>query len=303
MGPIRHAGYGDAMSTPRSLELPAGAHRSTVDTSRGPFAAIEWLPPAAGPTRTPVLLLPGYTGSKEDFIGVVAPIGAAGHRAVAVDLRGQYETLGSDQPDTYELAQLGADVVALVTAIGGRAHLVGHSFGGLVARAAVRLAVDQHAVELTSLTLLGSGPSPVTGQASLTNLSLLSAALPVHDLETIWTAKRALELTGGEPEVGPEVEAFLHERFVRTHPVGLAVAAAQLLETADQIDELARVGLPVLVLYGETEDVWDPADLAAMAARIGARSHVVSGAGHSPAVDSPAATAAAMVSFWRTIEV
>lgn len=290
------------MSTPRSLEVPPGARRTSIDTARGQFMAIECLPHGAGAAGTPVLLLPGYTGSKEDYLGIIARLPAAGHRAVAVDLRGQYETPGPDVRDAYALPALGADVLALVTALGGRAHLVGHSFGGFVARAAARLAEDQATVDVASLTLLGSGPGQVTGRGTLSNLTLLSAALPHHDLETIWAAKRRLEVAGGEHEPAPDVETFLHARFVRSHPVGLAVAAAQLLDPTDRLDELAGLLTPVLVIYGEAEDVWSPADIAAMAARISARTSVIAGAGHSPAVDDPAATSAALVAFWRAVE-
>jgi len=274
-----------------------------IDTARGRFAAIEMPAARAIDPRTPALLLPGYTGSKEDFLAVLAPLAAAGHRPVAVDLRGQYETPGSDDPGAYELAGLGADILALVAALGGTAHVVGHSFGGFVARAAAcRPATADFATELRSLTLLGSGPGRVTGPATLRNLSMLSVALPQHDMETIWAAKRALERASGEPELARDVEEFLHARFVRTHPQGLAVAAGQLVDPTDRLDELTGIRTPVLVIYGEAEDVWSPADIAAMAARIGARTAVLPGAGHSPAVDDPDATAAALIAFWRGVE-
>lgn len=222
---------------------------------------------------------------------------------MAVDLRGQYETPGSDDPGAYELAELGADILALVDALGGHAHVVGHSFGGFVARAAACLpAAADSMPKLSSLTLLGSGPGRVTGPDTLRSLAMLSAALPQHDLETIWAAKRVLERASGEPEPAPDVEEFLHARFVRTHPRGLSVAAGQLVDPADRLDELTGIRTPVLVVYGEAEDVWSPADIAAMSTRIGARTAVLPGAGHSPAVDDPDATAAALIAFWRGVE-
>ena len=55
------------MSTPTSLELPEGTRRATVETERGDFAVLDALP-AAGPCELgTVLLVPGYSGSKEDF--------------------------------------------------------------------------------------------------------------------------------------------------------------------------------------------------------------------------------------------
>ena len=52
------------------------------------------VPSRSTATGAPVLLVPGYTGSKEDFIAVLAPLAAAGHEVLAIDQRGQYESPG-----------------------------------------------------------------------------------------------------------------------------------------------------------------------------------------------------------------
>ena len=145
------------MSTPTSLELPEGTRRATVETARGSFAALDAMP-AAGPCELgTALLVPGYTGSKEDFIAILGELAAAGRRVVAIDLRGQYQTDGADDPGGYDLAELGADVTAVAEATEA-SHLLGHSFGGLVARAAV---LDGYSP--ASLTLLSSGPAALPG--------------------------------------------------------------------------------------------------------------------------------------------
>src|ERR1700753_3398710 len=114
------------MSTPTSLELPDGTRRATVATARGEFAVLDALP-AAGPCELgTALLVPGYTGSKEDFTALLGALSAAGRRVVALDLRGQYQTPGPDDPDAYDPAALGADVAALLDATGA-VHLLGHS--------------------------------------------------------------------------------------------------------------------------------------------------------------------------------
>ncbi|HEX4287641.1 MAG TPA: alpha/beta fold hydrolase, partial [Trebonia sp.] len=104
------------MSTPTSLELPEGTRRATIETARGSFAALDALP-AAGPCELgTALLVPGYTGSKEDFIAILGQLAAAGRRVIAIDLRGQYQTAGPDDPAGYEVAELGADVTAVAEA-------------------------------------------------------------------------------------------------------------------------------------------------------------------------------------------
>src|SRR6201996_8456956 len=105
------------MSTPTSLELPEGTRRNTVETARGEFAVLDAMP-AAGPCELgTALLVPGYTGSKEDFIAVLGQLTAAGRRVVAIDMRGQYQTPGPDGPDAYDPVELGADIAALSDAV------------------------------------------------------------------------------------------------------------------------------------------------------------------------------------------
>jgi pimeloyl-ACP methyl ester carboxylesterase len=127
------------VSTPTSVELPDGVRRVTVATGRGRFAALVALP-ASGASevceREAALLVPGYTGSKEDFLAILGPLAEARRRVVAIDMRGQFETAGADDAGGYSAAALAADIAEIVRATGAR-HLLGHSYGGLIAREAV----------------------------------------------------------------------------------------------------------------------------------------------------------------------
>ena len=283
------------MSTPPFLELPAGVRATSLPTPRGELAALSAEP--AEETGAPVLLVPGYTGSKEDFIAVLAPIAAAGHRVVAVDQRGQFETPGDGDPSSYDLKVLADDVLAVLAGLGAPAHLVGHSFGGLVARTAAL--ADPAA--LRSLTLMSSGPAAIPAPANQTT-ALLAQVLPVMDLETIWVAKRQIESQTETDPPAPEIEAWLHARFVANHPVGMLRMAEQLLTETDRTDELHALGLPVLVAFGDRDDVWPPSLQAETAARLGARTASWPGVGHSPAADAPDTTVADLLAFWATTE-
>ena len=80
------------MSTPPSLDLPTATRRAAVETVRGTFAVLEALPEAHAADAAGLgtaLLVPGYTGSKEDFNPVLGRLSAAGrHRhAAARDAR------------------------------------------------------------------------------------------------------------------------------------------------------------------------------------------------------------------------
>lgn len=240
-----------------------------------------------------MLLVPGFTGSKEDFLPILAPLAAEGHRVLAIDQRGQFESPAADDPSGYDIKQFADDVLAVAAHLGPPVHLVGHSFGGLVARAAAL--ADPTAIR--SLALIASGPAAIPHPAA-SNLGLLVDALPSMPLETIWTIKRQMEL-GGRAGPAAEIEDFLHRRFAANDPLCLLRMAEQLLSETDSSAELAHLGLPMLVLFGEGDDAWSPAEQREMADRLGADVAEISGAGHSPAVEKPAETAETLLRFWR----
>ncbi|WP_067482725.1 alpha/beta fold hydrolase [Actinomadura hibisca] len=289
------------MSTPPFLTLPAGVRRTSAETSRGAFAALEALPGSGVPERCPALLVPGYTGSKEDFIAVLQTLAASGRRVLAVDMRGQYQTAGAgDDPAAYSRAALGEDVAALLEALGpDPAHLVGHSFGGLVTREAVL----SDGARPASYTLMSSGPAAVSGQAAA-KARALKEAIPQLGMAKIW------ELSIGPDararNLAPEIVEFLRDRTLGNCEAGLMAMAEELLTAPDQVDELAKVaartGLRTLVLYGEDDDTWDPREQAAMAERLDAARVVIPGAAHSPAVEAPETTASALIDFWNQSE-
>ncbi len=289
------------MSTPVSLALPEGTRRTSVDTARGTFAVLEALP-AAGPCEFgTALLVPGYTGSKEDFIPVLGELSAAGRRVLAVDMRGQYQTPGPDDPAAYDPAQLGQDIAELAEAT-STVHLLGHSFGGLVAREAVL----RDGYTPGSLTLMSSGPAALPGPRAAELRSMLDfidgSAQP--DLKSkiteIWRGRLEPQaMADGVP--GP-VLAFLEERMLTSNPTGLATMAGHLLAAADRTPALREREIPTFVLYGEDDNAWPTDAQEDMAARLNAERACIPGAAHSPAVEAPATTAHALTSFWNAVE-
>jgi pimeloyl-ACP methyl ester carboxylesterase len=288
------------MSTPTSLELPEGTRRATVETARGSFAALDAMP-AAGPCELgTALLVPGYTGSKEDFIAILGQLAAAGRRVIAIDLRGQYQTAGPDDPAGYDVAELGADVTAVAEATEA-SHLLGHSFGGLVARAAV---IDGYAP--ASLTLLSSGPAALLGSRAEELHSLLNYldGTPVADLKgkvaEMWYG--SLRRQAVKAGVAAPIVAFLEERMLANNPTGLVAMAAQLLKAEDRTDQLAASSVPTFVLYGEDDNAWPTTEQLDMAARLNAERTCIPAAAHNPNVEAPATTAHALTTFWNAAE-
>ena len=261
-------------------------------TPDGPVAVLD---AGEGPA---VLFVPGYTGTKEDFAPLLPLLAAAGLRAVAMDLPGQYETPGPDDLAAYTPEALARSVLAVAAQL-DRPHLVGHSFGGLVARAAVIAVPDA----VRSLVLMGSGPSAIGGDrrermAALEPM-LAAGGMPAvyHALETIAAADPTWA------EMPAAQRAFLRTRFLAGSAAGLQGMGDALRAEPDRTEELTAVGLPILVLYGEHDDAWPPAVQAAMADRLGAPTAVVAGAIHSPAAQQPAATARALLDFWALADL
>ncbi|MFB7513868.1 alpha/beta fold hydrolase [Streptomyces sp. NPDC056144] len=286
------------MSKPRSLDLPPRTQARRLVTARGDFAVLDTAP--VGERRGTVLLLPGYTGSKEDFLALLGPLSDAGYRAVAVDGRGQHETPGPRGRAAYRRRALALDAVAQAAALGdGPAHLLGHSFGGLVARAAASLAP----AAFRSLTLLSSGTGRVA-RPQRVRVRVLRGALAVLPKDRVWEAMCRLDARGEEPGAvdAPELTRFLRRRWMRTRIAQLSGAGRLLVATRDGTEELLGLRMPLHFAYGTDEMVWPPVELAAAAARTGAHHTVVAGAGHSPNVSHPRELAERLTAFWDRVD-
>ncbi|WP_103530837.1 alpha/beta fold hydrolase [Streptomyces sp. SM11] len=279
------------MSRPPTFTPPPCARARVLGTERGDFAVLDAVPRT--PARATALLLPGYTGSKEDFIALLEPLCEAGYRAVAVDGRGQYESNGTDRQESYIQGELARDVLAQAAVLGGcdgELHLLGHSLGGQIARAAVLL----DATPFRSLTLMSSGPAEVVA-AQRDKVKMLSDALAVLSMDEVWQAMRALD-PPQDADTGDGAD--LRRRWLAHHPAQLIATGAQLAAEPDRVDELAATGLPVHVLSGERDDVWPVELFDSMARRLGARRTTIAGAEHSPNTARPQETARAVAAFW-----
>ena len=296
------------MSTPRSLRLSQLVRPLVIDTSRGSFAALAARPASGISERQSALLVPGYTGSKEDFLAILESLAAAGRSVFAIDMRGQYQSASAASKAGYEPGQLADDLIAVAAAIAtdaGQVHLLGHSFGGLVARQA-SLATP---AAFLSLTLLGSGPGTISGARAQTLRDLLDFLEPAGSdidrlkpmISQVWNGQlRPQAEAEGTP---PEIIDFLTDRALLSCPLGLAEMARHLLNCPDRTDDLAALRrLPKLVSYGENDDAWPPDVQDVMAKRLGAERVCIPGAAHSPAVEAPETTAAMLTAFWNQAE-
>ena len=282
---------GITLSESYPVRLPEVACRRTLWTAGGLLAALEAAPAAPVPVRGVVVLLPGFTGSKEDFIPLLSPITAAGYRVIAYDQRGQYESDGPARERAYSMALFARDLREVIGLVGGGpVHLAGHSFGGLVAR---NLVIAEPSL-VRSLTLLDSGPAG----ASLLRarwLGLLAGLIRLCGPAVFAAlAVQAARWTGVPAGRLP----WLRYRLVHTQRAGLVGMSQALSREPDRVDELASTPVPVLVISGEHDDAWSPEEQQEMARRLHAPMVIIKNAGHTPNEDQPEATAGALLRFW-----
>ncbi|MFB8248623.1 alpha/beta fold hydrolase [Streptomyces sp. NPDC055952] len=284
------------MTSHPAFPPPPGARAYRLRTDRGEFAVVDSSPGEGRDVAGVVLMLPGFTGSKEDFRLLHEPLAERGYRLVAVDGRGQHESDGPEHDETaYAQRRLARDVQAQAAALGVPVHLVGHSLGGQIARAAVLL---DHSPFL-SFTLMSSGPAEIS-VSQQQRVKLLRDALAVMSMDEVWEAIRAM---GPPEEVGGPARGFgdeeqMRRRWLGNKPAQLLATGRQLCSEPDRVAELAAVPLPMHVLSGAYDDTWPVPVLDDMAVRLGAHRTVVEGAEHSPNAERPLPTAHALADFW-----
>ena len=270
-----------------SSQLDSAGMRTTV----AGLAALQ-----AGDTASPaVLLVPGYTGSKEDFAPIVEPLAAIGFFVTAIDLPGQFESPGPASPDGYTTTALASPVCAVARSLGGSVHVLGHSFGGLVARAAVIAEPELFA----SIVLLSSGPAGLGG-ARRAQIEMLEPVLATAGLAAVYAGIQAVNRAEpGYVEPPPELADFYERRFLTSSAAGLQGMGVAVRDEPDRVAELAATGVRSLVTCGEDDDAWPPELQRAMAARLGAPVVLIPDAAHSATTENPTALTAELVSFWR----
>ena len=251
-------------------------------------------PDAAGENRA--LLVPGYTGSKEDYAPVLPFLGEAGWDTLAYSQRGQGGSAAPVGLGAYGMSDFVGDLIAVAEAwagTSGRVHLVGHSFGGIVARAAVVKRPDLFA----SVTLFCSGRAVYDWMNTLPILDPLPTGPGARQqvLRTYFP-----DMNFDEPGVG--WAEFQRIRALDTASENLVGIARILSQLRPDTPALAATGVPVHVLYGDQDEIWPPSWYAEEAADLGARESIIRGGAHSAQLQFPRQWAEFASSYWADVE-
>ena len=240
-----------------------------------------------------VILLHGLGGSRLSWQSQLT--GLPHHRVAAWDMPGYG---ASPPPAEVTFRSLASDVVDFIDTLGEqRAHVVGISFGGMIAQ----YVAAWHPEVVRSLTLLSTSPAfgldgtdAAGWQAA--RLAPLEAGLRPTDF-----AEQVLRGIAG-PYITDE--AFEEQRIAmaRVPAAGLRRSIACLV-THDSRALLADITAPTLCLVGELDEETPPQYAQYLAAHIGgARLEIIPAAGHLLNAEAPDAVNRLIVTFIDDVE-
>jgi pimeloyl-ACP methyl ester carboxylesterase len=245
--------------------------------------------------RTPVMCLPGFSRTAEDFRPLAEALAREDRRVLALDSRGRGRSQFDNDPNNYSLAVELADLISVLTALEAiPAVLVGSSRGGLLAM----LLGAQRPTMLAGAILNDIGPVIETN--GLLRIKGYVGQLPTpHSFAEGAEILRKLSedqfpkltnadwLTAAQRTWREDGNAL-----VLTYDPRLAEAFAAFTPDAapppvwEQFDALAHV--PVMVVRGANSDILSAQTVAAMRERrISMESLEVPDQGHTPLLAEP----------------
>ena len=189
----------------------------------------------------------------------------------------------------YSMADYADDAAALMDAVGwDRAHVVGVSFGGMVAQhLAVRHPerVDRLVLACTSSGGAGGSSFDLLSLEGLGPDERARVAMPILDTRNDWTTE--------PPTVAPGLEQLLATMANRPPQTGNAARGAheQLVARArhDAWDRLTEITAPTLIIGGRYDRQAAPENLERLAARIPGAALVLCDGGHVFMMQDPTA--------------
>ncbi len=222
-----------------------------------------------GQGSVPLVLVHGFTGSRDDWKEVLPQLGEMG-RTIALDQRGHGGSTKTRKAKTYTLDQLALDLEAFHAALAlGPWDLLGHSLGGMVA---LRFALARPDL-VRSLILMNTSPYGVPlasdailrGGARLGRLAGMGAIAWVmregekRESRLAPAAKRWMEQQGEE--------SFWQRtttRLEQMDPEGFLALGTALSTQASVEPRLNEIRCPTTIIVGDQDDAFmQPAEALA----------------------------------------
>ncbi|WP_030661996.1 bifunctional 3-oxoadipate enol-lactonase/4-carboxymuconolactone decarboxylase PcaDC [Streptomyces cellulosae] len=243
-----------------------------------------------GPEDAPVLILGPSLGTTWHMWDRQVPELAKQWRVFRFDLPGHG---GAPAYPAGAVGDLTARLLATLDGLGvQRFGYAGCALGGAVG---IELAL-RHPERLASLALIAA--SPRFGTAD--EFRQRGVIVRTNGLDPIARTSPDRWFTGGFAAAQPAITEWAVQ-MVRTTDPGCYIAACEALASFDVRGELARVGVPTLVLVGSDDQVTGPAEARTLVAGIpDARLAVVPGASHLVPVEQPGAVTDLLVRHFST---
>jgi pimeloyl-ACP methyl ester carboxylesterase len=241
----------------------------------------------------PVLLIHGSGASGATWTPVV-PALAAHHRVVRVDLPGQ----GHSPPaPSYDVPAQATRVAEVLDALDvGPLTVVGHSSGGYIATSLA----EQRPELVKAIALVSTGPSPgalLPQRAVIRALSGPPLGPIVWALRSDKMIRRGIRATfARQVDIPDDVVAELRDITYRTF-VSVLRCNGEYIAERTVPDRLAKVDVPVLVLFGSADPRWNPSSAHEYDAVPTARVEMLRGIGHVPPLEAPETTGKLLLDF------
>lgn len=239
------------------------------------------------PAGSPLLLIHGSGATGSTWEPVLSALASA-HYVVTIDLPG----CGRSEPSsTYDVPVQADRVASVVDELRLKPlKVVGHSSGGYVATALM----EQRPDLVSSAVMVSTGPSLT---ALLPQPAILRALTGPVIGPLLWPVRTNRMISGGLAataalpiEASDQMIADLRRTPYRTLRAILAANGAYIAQRTVP-DRLARLGKPVLVIFGDSDPRWDPSSARMYDVVPQCAVEYLPGVGHLAMLEDPAGLA------------
>jgi (E)-2-((N-methylformamido)methylene)succinate hydrolase len=263
-----------------------------MPTLENPWGAAHYVIEGAGP---PILLIHGVGAQLGNWDGVAAVL-ARMFKVVRYDLRGHGKS--SKVAGPYSLDLFAGDAVALLEHLDiARAHVAGHSLGGMIA---ITL-VARHPERVDRLAVLSAaaGRTEEERRKVIERIALIAEGIPGDHFKNSLSRWFTDEFRAANPELMEEYAA----RNKENDPACYAAAYA-VLATGEVAPELPRVRAPTLIVTGEHDLGSNPRMAAFMHAGIThSELRILPRLRHSILIEAPLLVAGQLERFFQGLPV